>query len=197
MRYLIQEPNAFENAVDAIGELKRALKDEISYFARYWKPDRHSSSIFWISNNEVMELKGKGLYGSSEGMYLVETCDEDSDLYFYLPKTTEAYSKFYDSISSLHENDDTLFFETIPYFVDIWFNGKNEIEFGILCNVEELGKEVYDSAVKIAKEMVELLGQTVCFEKIAFCEGDDDGNIGYEKEHQNYFIGVSIGYDLN
>ncbi len=197
MRYLIQEPNAYANAVVAIGELKSALIKEIYYFARYWKPDRHSSSIFWMSDDEVMKLKGEGLCGSSEGMYLVETCDEDADLYFYLPKTTEAYNKFYDSICCLHDSDDKLFFETIPYFVDIEFNGKNEIEFAILCNVEECGKEVYESAVKIAKEMVELLGETVCFEKISFYEGDDDGNIGYKKKHQNYFVGVKIGYELN
>lgn len=149
-----------------------------------------------MSDEEVKKLKGNGLYGSSEGMYLIDYTNNDKEMYFYLPKTTEAYNEFYSSIINYHENDDTIYYETIPNVIDVYFDGNNEVEIIISVNVEELGKEGYESAVKLAKEMVDLLMATVCFEKISYDEGDDNGNIGFEKEHSNYYVGVKIAYTL-
>lgn len=183
----------WKKAGEATEKFKIALKEEISYFAQYWKTERHESCILFFNDEDAKELPGV-VCGTSGGMYLVETCNEEADLYFYLPKTTEAYDKFYESIIFLHENDDTLFYETIPNIVDIWFDGKNEIELFFGCNVEDIGKEGYKSAVKLAQEIVELIPAD--FEKITFTEEDDDGNTGYEKKHDNYYVGVKIGYNL-
>ena len=149
-----------------------------------------------MSDEEVKELKGNGLYGSAEGMYLFDVTNEEKEIEFYLPKTTEAYLAFYNSILIYYGNDDTLYYETIPDAIDVYFDGNNEVEIFISVNVEELGKEGYESAVKLAKEMVDMLMKTVLFEKISYNEGDDYGNIGFEKKHPNYYVGVKIGYNL-
>lgn len=196
MRCLYPDSNAYAEAARAIGNLKLALKEELKFFVNSWKPGKGANCILLMSDEEVKKLKGNGLYGSSEGMYLIDYTNNDKEMYFYLPKTTEAYNEFYSSIINYHENDDTIYYETIPNVIDVYFDGNNEVEIIISVNVEELGKEGYESAVKLAKEMVDLLMATVCFEKISYDEGDDDGNIGFEKEHSNYYVGVKIAYTL-
>ena len=197
MRCLYPDSNAYADVVRAIGNLKLALKEELKFFADCWKPGKGANSILLMSDEEVKKLKGKGLYGSEEGMYLIDYTNDEKEMYFYLPKTTEAYNEFINNIVNYHENDDTLYYETIPNVIDLYFDGRNEIEVIISVNVEELGKEGYESAVKLAKEMVEMLMATVNFEKISYNEGDDDGNVGFENKHSNYYVGVKITYNFD
>lgn len=196
MRCLYPDSNAYAEAARAIGNLKLALKEELKFFVNSWKPGKGANCILLMSDEEVKKLKGNGLYGSSEGMYLIDYTNDEKEMYFYLPKTTEAYNEFLNSIINYHENDDTLYYETIPNVIDVYFDGNNEVEIIISVNVEELGKEGYESGSKLAKEMVDMLMATVCFEKISYDEGDDHGNIGFEKEHSNYYVGVKIAYTL-
>lgn len=197
MRCLYPDSNAYADAVRAIGNLKLALKEELKFFADCWKPGKGANTILLMSDEEVKKLKGKGLYGSEEGMYLIDYTNDEKEMYFYLPKTTEAYNEFYNNIINYHENDDTIYYETIPNVIDVYFDGCNEVEVIISVNVDELGKEGYESAVKLAKEMVEMLLATVNFEKISYNEGDDDGNVGFENKHSNYYVEVKITYNFD
>ncbi|MCR5146580.1 MAG: hypothetical protein K6B70_04470 [Clostridia bacterium] len=197
MRCLYPDSNAYADAARAVGNLKLALKGELKFFVNSWRPGKGANRILLMSDEEVKKLKGNGLYGSSEGMYLIDYTNDDNEMYFYLPKTTEAYNEFYSSIINYYENDDTLYYETIPNIIDVFFDGCNEVEIIISVNVEEMDKSGYESAVKLAKEIVDMLMATVYFEKISYYEGNADGNVGFENEHSNYFVGVNITYNID
>ena len=140
MRCLFHDSNAYADAVRAVGNLKLALKEELKFFASSWKPGKGFNCILMVSDEEVKKLKGEGLYGSAKGMYLIDYTNDDKEMYFYLPKTTEAYNEFFNNIVYYHENDDTLYYEAIPDVIDVYFDGNNKVEIIISVNVDELGK---------------------------------------------------------
>lgn len=192
MRLLNQNSNAYANAVRAVGNLKIALKEELDFLTSAWKPSKGTVYIAWLCDEDVKELTGNGLYGSEEGMYLFDITNDGKEIEFYLPKTTEAYAKFHESLVEYCDDDDTLYFETIPNIIEVCFDGNNEVEIFIAVNVEGLAKEGYESAVKIVKTMVDMLMNTVMFEKISFKEGDID----FDKENSDHYVGVKIAYNL-
>jgi len=195
MRKLIQDSREtlYENAQKAVQSLAFALREELSNIAYCcWGPDKRDTCILWVTEEDLQE--GDGIYGNSTGMYLFEC---GGDMAIYLPKITEMYQEFCAATIELHENDDNLFYETVVDDIDIWYNGKGIIELVIFSNVVDLPKEVYESAKFLAEEMVKMLSGIKCFEKVEYYEGDDEGNTGFEKEHNNYFVGVKLRFNVH
>lgn len=204
MRKAIQDKEfLYKGAKYDVENLVQTFKAEIVPMARacWCKLERCSACILWfngddVHNYDILEGMHGAIYGDSAGMYLCEGNGE-SEVCIKLAKSTSAYVDFYSSICDLHATDYSLYEETIPSYVDIYYRGNNTIEMAFVCNLSDLPEDSYESAKTIAKEMVEMLSGIKGFEKVEYFEGDEDDNIVLERKGINYFVGIKLCFNIN
>jgi hypothetical protein len=186
----------------ALAKLKNALQDEIRPFISYWKPNgKHSCYIAWLLKDAAENLdEDEGFYGTEDGLYLIETCEDEMTLCIFFPQSTGAYMKFFSAMEDLYNDNENVYYETIPGCIDVSFDGENEVELAFTMNLGDLdncGKKGYKSAKTIAEDMVNLLSASANFEKISYYECDDENRVGYSPKLSNYYVGVKVIYTLS
>lgn len=193
MRNLERKPyeTLYAEAEKATKVFLYQLQNELCALAMLWrerKPETQAASIMVLDADGIK--KTEGVYGSTPGLYLHV---DAGDVAIYLPKTTLAYSNFINAIVELHECDDNLYYETVPYVIDVFYDGAETIEFNLWSNIVGLPiAEAYTSAKYIAEELVQMLSGIQVYHKIEYYEGDDNGNTDLNEDPNNYFVGVKL-----
>ena len=192
MRNLLQEDRErlYEIAEKATQLLAYALQEELSAFVMSWYSNEVKKKSAAIVFNTAENLQKRGVYGDTPGLYLSL---EGGDIEIYFPKTTYAFGRYLETISDLHEEDDNLYYETVPDMIDMYYLGDGNLEIYLLCNIISLPlSEAYVSARAISEEIVSMLNGVKVYNEVAFYEGDDDGEKNLEADPNNYFVGVKL-----
>lgn len=193
MRYIIQDDyeKLYNTAKDETKKFIRYTLDDISYITKLWNDDIHESVIVWLEEDEVKQQDG--ICGNSSGLYLFYSDDGEEEIGIYLAGASEEYYNFFDSIVQLHNGDNDLYYETIPNFFDVWYDGKNRITAEFICNLADMPASVYTSAKIIANEIVKMLSDLKGPYQVSFYEGDDEGYVGFEnRKTSNYYVGIKV-----
>lgn len=179
-------------AEQALIQFKKTVKSELKPFLSYWtNGEKHLGCIVWLNEDEVKK-SNEGIYGTKEGMYLIETCPDETEICIFLPKITETYEDVYNSFIDLYENNETLYVETIPLCVDIAYDGVDKVELSFAVDIEDYDGDVYKSAKTIAEDMCTMLSKSATSDTIAY-EDEREKYGNYNAHH----IGVKICYDLS
>lgn len=172
----------------ALVEFKKTVKFELKAFLSYWSNgEKHLSYIIWLNEDEVKEST-EGMYGFGAGMYLIETCPDETELCIFLPMTTEAYKDVYNTFLDLYDDNVNLYVETIPCCVDITYDGVDKVELSFGVDIEDYDGNVYKSAKTIAEDTFTFLSTPVTSDKITFVD---------EKDENSQYVGVKICYELS
>ena len=192
MRKLIQEPKEVlrKNAIEATENLIQAIKKEIGSFIECWVFEKCGAFVGWINEAECTDVEC--VYGESDGMYLFLA---GGKVAVFLPKITETYLSFFESINQYYEEDDSMFLETVPDLVDIWYDGKT-ISVSLFSNLAGLKLEAYESAKKVANEVLKMLSESSCRDSFEYVELDRYGEEGFEEGcTEDYFVGIKFKFE--
>ena len=192
MRKLQQEAYEvlYQRAEEAAHLLFYQLQEEISNIVMIWYSNNTGKNSAAVVFNDAEDLENRGVYGSAPGLYLSL---EGGDIEIHLPKTTYKYGEYLEAIEELHEADDDVYYETIPNMIDVLYDGEENLEIDFVCNIVGLPiSEAYVSARVLAEELVQMLNGIKVFNQVEYHEGDDDGKINWDKNPNNYFVGVKL-----
>ena len=190
----IQKQELQQNAKNAVKKFATELKNSLCPIANAcWKEFyKYTASVYWVDSADI----GNGIYGNSDGMYLFEGNNDDV-IGIFLPRLTGAYEDYYFDICELYEEDNNVYQETIPNFVDIYYDGKHTITAAFVCDLDGLPKCCYESAKRVATELVEMLSYMKGFKKIEYIEGGNDIYENSAEENSIRFVGVKFCFDIN
>lgn len=182
----------YEAAKEAFRKFVITLQKELGPMLNGWS----SRSEEWYTSIDVLNPKeyegDNGIYGTEPGVYLI--FDEECRIWF--PRTSAKYGVFLKAMYKLHQKNDKLMETSIPT-VDIYFNGKETVEFKIYTYVQDRANEdEYSSAKTIAEELIEMLSGLEGFKQPEYYEGDDFGNTDPTVEHSNYYVGLKTSYNM-